>query len=64
MFVPQRFRNQPIHLEPFESNPQMERELKFDTLPEDFEMPQFVRVEEWINLNPPKLKKANNQCPS
>jgi hypothetical protein len=33
MFGPQRFRNQPIHLEPFESNPQMERELVFNTLP-------------------------------
>ena len=61
MFSTKSFRNQPIHLEPFESNPQMERELKFDTLPEDFETPQFVRVEEWINLNPPKPKKANNK---
>jgi hypothetical protein len=61
MFSTKIFRNQPIHLEPFESNPQMERELKFDTLPEDFETPQFVRVEEWINLNPPKPNKANNK---
>jgi hypothetical protein len=61
MFMPQRFRNQPIHLEPLESNPQMERELVFNTLPEDFETPQFVRVEEWIDLNPPKPKKANNK---
>jgi hypothetical protein len=61
MFGPQRFRNQPIHLEPFESNPKMERELVFNTLPEDFETPQFVRVEEWIDLNPAKPKKANNK---
>jgi hypothetical protein len=53
MFRPDRFRNQLILLEPFESNPQMERELVFDTLPEDFEMPQFVRVEQWINLGGP-----------
>ena len=49
-FRPERFRNQLVHLEPFESNPQMESELVFNTLPEDFEAPQFVRVEEWIDL--------------
>jgi hypothetical protein len=53
MFVPQRFRNRYIHLEPSDSNPQMERELVFDTLPEDFETPQFIRVEEWIDLGGP-----------
>ncbi len=61
-FSPQRFRNQYIHLEPFESNPQMERELVFNTLPEDFEAPQFVRVEEWIDLGgPAKSKQGNNK---
>ena len=61
MFGPERFRNQPIVLEPFESNPQMERELVFNTLPEDFEMPQFARVEEWIDLNPPTEKREKRK---
>jgi len=55
-FTPHYFRNKFIRLEPFESNPQMESELVFDTLPEDFEAPQFVRVEEWIDLGGPAKK--------
>jgi hypothetical protein len=55
-FTPENFRNRCIRLEPFDANPQVERELVFDTLPEDFETPQFVRVEEWIDLNPQKPK--------
>ena len=39
----------------------MERELVFNTLPEDFEMPQFVRVEEWIDLNPAQMKKKKSK---
>lgn len=58
MFRPDRFRNQFIQLEPSDSNPQMERELVFNTLPEDFEMPQFIRVEEWIDLSPAKKGKG------
>ena len=61
MFGLQRFRNRYIHLEPSDSNPQMERELVFNTLPEDFEMPQFVRVEEWIDLNPAQMKKKKSK---
>lgn len=61
MFRPDRFRNQLILLEPFESNPQMERELVFDTLPEDFELPQFARVEEWIDLSPPPAKREKRK---
>jgi hypothetical protein len=63
MFVPQRFRNRYIHLEPSDSNPQMERELVFDTLPEDFETPQFIRVEEWIDLGGPgsPVKKGDGK---
>jgi hypothetical protein len=61
MFGPERFRNQLILLEPFESNPQMERELVFNTLPEDFELPQFARVEEWIDLNPPTVKREKRK---
>jgi len=56
-FSPQRFRNQFIRLEPFESNPRMESELIFNTLPEDFKAPQFVRVEEWIDLGGPAKKE-------
>ena len=55
-FSPHHFRNRFIRLEPFESNPQMESELVFNTLPEDFEAPQFVRVEEWIDLGGPAKK--------
>jgi hypothetical protein len=61
IFSPERFRNQLILLEPFESNPQMERELVFNTLPEDFDAPQFARVEEWINLNPQTKKKGGGK---
>lgn len=63
MFVPQRFRNRYIHLEPSDSSPQMERELVFDTLPEDFETPQFIRVEEWIDLGGPgsPVKKGDGK---
>jgi hypothetical protein len=62
MFTPQRVRNVPIHIEPFEGNLQMERELVFNTLPEDFDTPQYVRVEEWIDIgSPTNPKKANSK---